>query len=1204
MAAAHVAGVLSLADAARLVAARGRLMQALPSGGAMVAVQASEDVVLPLLSDEVGIAAVNGPASVVISGAEQAVLAVAEQLAAQGCKTKRLTVSHAFHSPLMDPMLDEFRMVVEGLEFHEPQIPIVSTLDRSADLTEPEYWVRHVREAVRFRDAVRALEGEGVRAFLELGPDGTLSALGQDCVTADAVFAPVLRRDRAEAETFTTALAQLYVRGVRLDWSAVFAGTDARRVDLPTYAFQKERYWLDMGISVGDLATVGVEPTGHPLLGAAVELPDSAGFVFTGRLALSTQPWLADHAVMGSVLLPGTAFVELAVRAGEQVGCDLLEELTLAAPLVLPERGGVQLRVTVGASDASGCRPLSLYSRLEDAPEAETWIRHATGLLASGAQPAGFDFGVWPPAGAEPVDTTGLYEGAAAAGLEYGPLFRGLRRAWRRDGEVFVEIQPSPAEPGLGGQRLGGQLLDGSAFGLHPALLDAALHGVGLGGVVAQADGDAGRARLPFSWSGVRLHGVGASALRVRLTPAGADGVSLELADETGRPVASVDALVLRAVSAEQLQAAQAAFHESLFRPEWVTLSAAAGVPNGHWAVLGEHAEAVGVPMYPDLDALLAGEELPEAVVLPCLAPETSATDLPEAARATVRRVLELGQAWLAEDRLADTPLVVVTRGAVATDAGADVTDLVHAAVWGLLRSAQSENPGRIVLVDLDADADPWRALPAALASGEPQLAVRAGELRGLRLGRVPAAPTERATLLDPLGTVLITGGTGALGALVARHLVVEHGARHLLLTSRRGADAPGVAELLSEFAELGAEVEVAACDAADRQALAALLATVPGDRPLTAVVHTAGVLDDGVLSALTPERLEAVLRPKVDAAWNLHELTQHQELSSFLLFSSSAGVFGGSAQANYAAANAFLDALAQHRKARGLAGGSLAWGLWETSGGMAGGLGEADVARLVRAGFAPLPPKEGLELFDLAAGLEDPVLVPMRLDVAVLRAHGDPELVPHLLRGLVRIPARRPAATAGAGSRGAAVAEERSLTEQLRGLPDAERDRLLLDLVRGQVAAVLGYGTAGAIEPERGFVELGFDSLTAVDLRNRLGTLAGLRLPVTLIFDYPTPVALAGYLREETRQDELSIAPALPIGAELDRLESILSTLDADDEERRTVTTRLRTLLSMWTESGSPQSAAAADPAADAELESATADELFSLLDEELGLS
>ncbi|MDH6117468.1 pimaricinolide synthase PimS1 [Kitasatospora sp. GAS204A] len=1215
LAAAHVAGVLSLSDAAELVAARGRLMQQLPTGGAMVAVQAAEDEVLALLTGraDVGIAAVNGPSAVVISGAEQAVLEVAEKLAADGRKTKRLTVSHAFHSPLMEPMLAEFRAIAARLEFHEPRIPIVSTLDQGADLTSPEYWVRHVREAVRFADAVRTLEARGVTRYLELGPEGVLAAMGQECVAEPAVFAAALRAGRPEARTLVTAVAQAYVQGTAVDWATAFAGHGAQRVDLPTYAFQKERYWLDMGVSLGDLATAGVDPTGHPLLGAAVELPDSGGFVFTGRLGISTQSWLADHAVMGSVLLPGTAFVELALRVGEELGCDLLDELTLAAPLILPERGGVQLRITVGAPDDSGSRPLTLHSRHEDASAEEPWTRHATGLLSSGAQPAGFDLASWPPVDAEPIDLADFYAGMAAAGLEYGPLFQGLQRAWRRDGEVFAEIRPATAgsaPDAHGPHQLG---LDTAAFSLHPALLDAALHGVGLGGVVARADQDAGRARLPFSWSGVRLHAAGAAALRVRLTPAGTDGVSLELADEAGRPVASVDALVLRAVSAEQLRSAQAAFHESLFRPEWVALPPVAASAPENWAVLGDEtqAQALGafgreLTVHPDLAALVASGAAPEAVVVPCVAPDGTGPELAEVARTAVHRALALVQSWLAEDRLADTRLIVVTRGAVATGEDAGVTDLVHAPVWGLLRSAQAENPDRIVLVDLDADADPRRDLPAALATGEPQLAVRAGLPHGFRLGRVPAAPTERASLLDPTGTVLVTGGTGALGALVARRLVTEHGARHLLLTSRRGADAPGATELVAELGELGAQVELAACDAADRKALATLLAAVPAERPLTAVVHTAGVLDDGVISALTPERLDTVLRPKVDAAWHLHDLTQHQNLAMFVLFSSSSGVFGGAGQGNYAAANTFLDALAQHRRALGLAAGSLAWGLWATDGGMAGGLDEADVARLARAGFAPLAPKEGMELFELALGLDDPVLVPMRLDAAVLRGQGDPELVPHLLRGLVRIPVRRPASAgaAGAAGRGAEATEQSSLAERLRGLPDAERDRLLLDLVRGQVAAVLGYGNAEAIEPERGFVELGFDSLTAVDLRNRLGGLAGLRLPVTLIFDYPTPVALAGYLREETRQDEAAGGPALPIGAELDRLESVLATLTPGDEDRRSITTRLRTLLSMWTETQQPEAAATADPAADAELSSATADELFSLLDEELGLN
>ncbi|MFF7634994.1 type I polyketide synthase [Kitasatospora sp. NPDC008050] len=1215
LAAAHVAGVLSLADAAELVAARGRLMQALPAGGAMVAVRAGEEEVLPLLAGraDVGIAAVNSPASVVLSGAEPAVSEVVGQL---GGKSKRLTVSHAFHSPLMEPILAEFRAVAERLTFHAPRIPIVSTLDRNADLATVDYWVRHVREAVRFAEAIETLADRGVTRYLELGPDGVLSAMGQECVAGPALFVAVLRAGRPEAPALLTALARAHVQGVAVDWAAVFAGRGACRVDLPTYAFQRERYWLDMGVSLGDLATAGVDPTGHPLLGAAVELPDTGGFVLTGRLALSTHPWLADHAVLGAVLLPGTAFVELALRAGEQVGCELLEELTLAAPLVLPERGGVQVRITIGVPDASGCRPLTLHSRPEQSPAEEPWTRHATGLLATGAQPAAVDLAEWPPAGAEPVDLADFYTGMAAAGLEYGPLFQGLRRAWRRADEVFAEIRPADPAASEGPRRPG---LDTASFGLHPALLDAALHGVALGpvrgGVGEGADQEAGRARLPFSWSGVRLHATGAAQLRVRLTPAGADAVALELADGTGRPVASVDALVLRAVSAGQLRGAQGAFHDALFRPEWVALPpVAVGASPARWAVLGGEPFGDGPVVHADLAALLAGGELPEAVVLPCFAPDiTDTTDSVDAAgntgtgtgtgvaaRAAVREVLELVQAWLAEDRLADTRLIVATRGAVATAEDHGPADLVHAPVWGLLRAAQAEHPDRIVLVDLDAAADPQHALSAALVGGEPQLAVRAGVLYGFRLGRVAAGPTERATVLDPAGTVLITGGTGALGALVARHLVTEHGARHLLLTSRRGADAPGAAELATELRESGAQVEIAACDAADREALAALLAAIPDTRPLTAVIHTAGVLDDGVFAGLTPERLDAVLRPKVDAAWHLHELTRHQKLSAFVLFSSSSGVFGGAGQGNYAAANTFLDALAQHRRAQGLAAGALAWGLWATEGGMAGGLDEADTARLVRAGFAPLAPKEGIELFELSLGLDDPVLVPMRLDTAVLRGQGDPERVPHLLRGLVRIPARRPAATATA----AAAPEERSLTERLRGLPDADRDRLLLDLVRGQVAAVLGYGSAGAIEPERGFVELGFDSLTAVDLRNRLGAQAGVRLPVTLIFDYPTPVALAGYLREQTREAEAAGGPALPIGAELDRLESILAGLTPGEEEHRGITSRLRTLLSMWTETQQPPAAAGGEPAAGTELGSATADELFSLLDEELGLN
>ncbi|MGW3433442.1 type I polyketide synthase, partial [Streptomyces melanosporofaciens] len=1005
----------------------------------------------------------------------------------------------------------------------------------------------NLRRTVELEGAVRRLLDEGFGVFIESSAHPVLTMGVQETAEdagREAAAIGSLRRDEGGLDRFWISVGEAWTRGVSVDWEAVYEGTGAERVELPTYAFQHERYWIEVPLSVGDVASAGLGAAGHPLLGAAVELPDSDGFLLTGRLSLQTHPWLADHAVSGTALLPGTAFVELAIRAGDQVGCELLEELTLEAPLILPGRGGIQLRLTVGAADASGRRTLEVYSRPEpDADRGDAsdqpWIRHASGVLATGdATDGGADLSVWPPAEAVALDVDDLYERFAAGGFGYGPAFQGLSAAWRRGEEVFAELRLE--------QR---QHADAALFGLHPALLDAALHGVALGDFLG---GEADGIRLPFSWTGVTLHAAGATALRVRIAPAGPDTVALTVADENGGAVASVDSLVLRRIAPEQLRAAQVTYHDSLFRLEWAPVPAPSAAPGTlRWALIGQDAanstgqdaanstgqdarhgtdafglvaalESAGADcaVFADLAELAAvvasGSPRPDVVLLPHTGP-AGGGDVAEGARLATHAALDSALSWLTEEGLAGARLAFVTRRAVATSPDAEVHDLARSAVWGLIRTAQTENPDRFLLLDLDGDETSAELLTAAVTGGEPQLAVRAGALHAPRLARVATQEQHENQVPEglglpefgPDGTVLITGATGVLGGQLARHLVAERGVRHLLLGSRRGQRAPGMPELVEELTALGARVSVAACDVADREALSMLLAEVDPEHPLTAVVHTAGVLDDGLLPTLTPDRIDTVFRPKVAAAHNLHELTRDLDLSAFVLFSSAAGTFGAPGQANYAAANTFLDALAAHRRSAGLPALSLAWGLWEQRSAMTGGMADADVARMERSGMAPLSSRDGLELFDTACAVGgEAVLVPLHLDTAPLREQAAEGGLPAVFRGLVRAAARRRTVAAGAADTGGP-----SLARRLAGLAEAEREKAVLDLVRGQAAAVLGFPDAEAVGATRGFLEQGFDSLTAVELRNRLNAASGLRLAPTLLFDHPTPELVARQL-------------------------------------------------------------------------------------------
>ncbi|MDX3311412.1 type I polyketide synthase [Streptomyces sp. ME08-AFT2] len=1144
LAAAHLAGVWSLRDAVTVVATRGRLMAALPVGGAMAAIEAPEAEVAAELVTGAVVAAVNGPASVVVSGAEDAVLATAALWAGRGRRTRRLKVSHAFHSPLMEPMLAEFAEVLASVGYQQPRVPVVSTVTGEVvgeEFATPDYWVRHVREAVGFADGVRALDAAGVDTMVELGPDAVLTAMAAQLLPGTTAVVPVLRAGRPEAPAVATALGTLHHRGADVDWAAFFAGLGARRVELPTTAFQRTRYWLESTPRVGDLSAAGLAVADHPMLGAVVESPD--GVTLTARLGAATHPWLADHAVLGTVLLPGTAFVELAVAAGGQVGSPRVRELTLAAPLVLPADGSVSVQVQVGAL-VDGERPVTVSGRADGTQE---WTRYATGVLAASAPAPAAGSREWPPEGAEPVPTDSVYDDLATAGFGYGPVFRGLRALWRRGtdatAEVFAEVElPSVAEP--------------AGFGVHPALLDAALHAVGAGELRAQG--------VPFSWTDVTVHATGARSVRVRLAPSGADEVSLHAWDHDGDPVFTVESLRLRPLGPDDLRAAPTVA-DALFDLDWVPVAATGATP-GRWALLGgeEHGLAdalrpvADVEGHPDLDTV--GEGV--AVVIAPL-PAKGSQDVPSAVRDVLRGTLELVRSWVTGDRATDARLIVLTRGAVVADDG-ERPDLAGAAAWGLVRAAQSEHPGRIVLVDTDDAPASLAALPAALATAEPQLVVRAGGVRAARLVRSAAA--EPAAPLGARGTVLVTGATGALGALTVRHLVAEHGVRRLLLVSRSGENP----ELAQELAASGAVAEFAACDVGDRTALAALLAGVGPEHPVTAVVHAAGVLDDGVVESLTPDRLDTVLRPKADAAWHLHELTR--DLDAFVLFSSAAGLLGGPGQGNYAAANAFLDALAALRRAEGLSATSIAWGPWAE--GMAG---QVDTRRAARAGMLPLDAAQGLTLFDVARG-GAPVTLAARLDLPGMRARAAE--LPPVLRALVPAPARPTTEAA------------EPLTRTLAALSAAERERATLEVVLRHTADVLGHAAPEGVDPGRGFQQLGFDSLMSVELRNRLSTAAGLRLSATTIFDHPTPTALAAHLMAGLTPGRVTVSSLRT--STLAELERASAELAADVELRDAVRSRLRALLRTLEDDGGD--------ARDDALGEVSLDELLDLADQELG--
>lgn len=1086
--AACASGALSLREAATIVTARGRLMAALPSNGIMVSISASEEEVSEELSRQrhelqggtATIAAVNSRNSVVLSGTAEAVMAVADRFTTQGRRVTPLrNVRHAFHSPMMDPMLAdleaELMCLMEGPV--KPTIPLVSSVTGSqmeADqLRTAKHWTCHVRQPVRFSDAVIKLQNEGVSTFVEIGPSAVLSTHVPDAVTTSS-----------QVNKLLDALGQLWVRGVQVDWRAVFKDTGANRVDLPVYSFQRRRYWLDPPKP----AAVEHEDTGdlgHGILLHVTSIPGTSKIICSGNLSETRQPWLRDHVVGGQIIVPAAAFTEIALRASRECtdtnDSMILDEFTFVAPLALDpkEQVGMQIQVLMGEPDEYGTRSVIVYSRPNGAPTQQELTRHATGTLklawlskAAGdesvktvpiiCEDAHQDYG-------KRVDVSRAYGVLADAGISYGPSFRCVRAVWHPnvEGQDKNELRAHINPPGIQNQK----------YALHPALLDAAIHAP----LLAAPDTAVGKIRLPFLFRGVRIFGTGSiGSVIARICELGENRFSVTLTDKsTGALVAEMSEVVTRPWRGP---ATTPQTTGDLYRLEWI--------------------ESTQVETSADCkEPSLETDELYRIRSSCGDGARVESGVLENNVHETVARVLGVIQKWSAKKAYAGGRLVIVTEKA-SLDSD---PDLVAAAVWGFVRSAQAElSGGRIVLVDLDGSQESEAALLPALVSKEEVFAIRKGTVMIPRLDKVSAASTHlpvspetsaSTSTLNVSGTVLITGGTGGLGAMLSRHIARTYGARNLLLVSRSGIKAPGALQIHDELSSADVFVRVEECDCSDRKQLATLFANniSQGRPPITAIIHCAGVIDDAVLSSQSPERVSHVLRPKVDAAWHLHELAP-ATVRSFVLFSSFVGILGNEGQAAYTAGNAFLDALARFRVSRGLPALSLAWGPWLNETGMAAeNRLKAHNPRLGNS--KPLTDQQGIQLFDMAVEKSTPSL---------------PVLAPLLVEGTL------PLMSEGAGTASRTKFPSQSGASKwltrLAKVPPEQRDDELLSLVRGEVAAVLGYQDKDLLN--RPLADLGFDSSTSVLLSNRLRRLTGLGdLPVTLALDYDSLPALVRYL-------------------------------------------------------------------------------------------
>ncbi|KOG17709.1 type I polyketide synthase [Streptomyces viridochromogenes] len=1089
VAAACVAGALSLNDAAAVVALRSQALTELSGTGTMAVVALPHTDVEARLADhggEIGVAAVNSGRSTVIAGAADAVDALLTDLDRQQIFVRRLDVDYASHSDRVEPVRTTILDELDGVTTCPTSVAWYSTVTAEPVTEElaADYWYTNLREPVRFASTVERMAADGYCYFVELSPHPSLlTAL--HTIDERLVAVGSLRRDEDGPACLDRATAELHVHGRRIDWRRPVPCTTP--ADLPTYAWDAQRHWIEPAASATGPGLF--DRAAHPLLGVQLQSADRTRWTFRDEWSPATADWLPDHTVFGRTVVSGTTLLELCRAALAVVRpdtpadvCDLL----LLAPLTLPGTGTVEVSVEVVTAGA--VPEITVHSRPRG-QEPTDWTLHATASAAEPAAAPGGEPPTWPET-AEPAWPEDTYERLTELGLGYGPAFQGVRQAAATgDGTLLARLTLPPVAR------------DGAdPYPVHPALLDAALH------VAAALDSSDRRVMLPVAMARCVLPPGGATDLTASVRRTGGSGtdpapdrapdltLDVTLWDADGFPAGRLEGVRLRAVNPADLHSGSENGRH-LYEVAWTAApDKPAEVPDTAWAVRGDGSDPAVMTALRDLRAagVQVTDEGADTVVRvwPRTAPDTEPAEAAHQLAATA--VAEL-QALIAlpPDR-APTRTIWVTRGAIAATDGDRVPDVAQSVLWGLARGARTEHPDLgLTLLDLDGGQPPL--LCAAAHADEPELVLRAGELLAPRLVRARPAPSGRPSPIPTDGTVLITGGLGAVGRGIAR-LLAENGVPRLLLTSRRGTGDPGATDVVAELAALGAEVEIAPCDVADAAAVAELLARIGDESPLRGIVHCAGVLADGVVAELTADRLAQVLRPKVDGAAHLHRLTADRPLDLFLLVSSAAGVVGNAGQANYAAANVFLDQLAHHRQALGLPGVSVSFGAWAGEGLAAD---HADLERMARLGHRALTPDQGRELTGLALRREAPHLVAWALDLPRLRAAAPTGA---LWRSL--LPAPHPAQ---AGSRTPA--------DRLARLPEPERAARVLALVREEAAHALGLRSAESVRPDQPLRDLGMDSVTAVDLRNRIGTRIGTKLPATLLFDHPTPTRLAEYL-------------------------------------------------------------------------------------------